>query len=508
MREHIQRVVEAATGKQAVTAALAGIAAVAGSFAAAGLTAAFAFTPVSSFVVHNTPAAIINTTLEIFGEYGQLVNMTFTLSVTVGLFAVAAGIALELGRTLLSDRFRAGRTAATGAFVWLLAVALTGAPLLSLGAALPAAGVVVLADRPWQDELSLKDGRRWPDRDRRRVLETSFGVIGFAGAAYIAGNYRTPSENLPQLDEVTDVDPAEPETLLEEAAEKSFDLSDSPDLVSEVGSFYTVDITSVAPRIDSDSWELDVTGAVGTPLTLSYDELTEMETEHRFSTLRCVGEELNSREMDNAVWTGVPASALSEQAGASGDHVAMRADDGYWNVIPREAFEQSYIVYGMNGTVLPREHGHPVRVLVPGHWGETNVKWLQEIEFLEEDDEGYWEERGWEGTGEVSAVTKVWTVTETDSGVLLGGHAYDGHDGVERVELSLDGGDTWTETEVTEPLSTGDTWRQWRYEVTEPGEHDVVVRMIDGNGDVQEREESSAFPDGATGWVSETITVG
>lgn len=506
MRAQIRRVVDATTGKQAVTAVLAGLAAVAGSFAVAGLTAAFAFTPVSSFVVHHTPAIIINTTLDTFGEYGQLINMTFTLFVTIGLFVAAAAIALELGRALV-PRFRAGRALAMGVFVWAVAVALTGAPLVSLGSALPAAGVVLLTYRPWQDELSLKENKRWPDRERRQVLETSFGVVGFAGAAYIAGSYRTPSEDLPRLDEVTGVGFSEPEMLLEEAAEKSFSLPDSPDLVTDIGDFYTIDIATVAPRIDADRWELDVTGQVGTPLTLSYDDLTEMETEHRFSTLRCVGEDLNDREMDNAVWTGVSASELSERVDATGDYVAMHADDGFWNVITREAFEQSFIVYGMNGHVLPREHGHPVRVVVPGHWGETNVKWLQEIEFLDENIDGYWEERGWDGTGEVSAVSKLWTVSETDEGVLLGGHAYDGHDGVQAVELSLDGGDTWDEAEVTEPLSVGDAWRQWRYEVTDPGEHEVVVRMVDGDGNLQEREESGSFPDGATGWVNETITV-
>jgi DMSO/TMAO reductase YedYZ molybdopterin-dependent catalytic subunit len=507
MRAKLRRVAELATSTHAVAAVFAGIAAVAGSFAAAGLTADFAFTPVSSVVVHYTPAVIINTTLAVFGEYGKYINMAFTLGATTALFVVTSAVTLAAGTLVDPDRLRGARIPMVAASTWGLAFFLTSAPLLSLGAGLPAAAVVLVVDRPWQDELSLRDTRRWPDRDRRKALQTGAGVIGFVGASYFVGNYRTPEDDFPELDVVSEPEVSEPEVLLDEADEKSFDLPDSPGLVSEIGSFYTVDIASVAPRIDADGWELDVTGAVDSPMTVSYDELTEMETEHRFSTLRCVGEDLNSREMDNAVWTGIPASDISEQAGASGNFVAMRADDDYWNVLPREVFEQAYIVYGMNGHVLPREHGHPVRVIVPGHWGETNVKWLQEIEFLEEDTDGYWEERGWEGTGEVCAVTKIWTTTDTENGVLLGGLAYDGTDGVDRVEISLDDGETWTETPVTDPLSTGDTWRQWRYEVTEPGEHDVVVRLVDRNGELQESEESESFPDGATGWVSDTITV-
>jgi DMSO/TMAO reductase YedYZ molybdopterin-dependent catalytic subunit len=507
MRAALRRLFELVTSRWAVTAVLAGMAAVAGSYAAAGLTEDFAFTPVSSVVVQYTPGVIINTTLDVFGNYGQYINMAFTLGVTTALFVGVSGGSLAVGRLVDPDRLRGARVPMVGLAAWGMAVFLTGAPLLSLGAGAPAAAVVVLVDRPWQDELSLKRGGRWPDEDRRAVLQTGAGVVGFAGASYVLGNYRTPQQEFPELDVVSGVGVSEPEALLDEAEAKSFDLPDSPDLVSRIGSFYTVDIATVAPRIDADGWALDVTGSVDSELTISYDELTDMDADHRFSTLRCVGEELNARKMDNAVWTGIPASRISEQAGASGNHVAMRADDDYWNVVPREVFEQAYIVYGMNGNVLPREHGHPVRVIVPGHWGETNVKWLQEIEFLDEDTQGYWEERGWDGTGEVCGVAKIWTTTETENGTLLGGLAHDGTDGVQAVEISLDGGNSWQETEITEQLSVGDSWRQWRYEVTEPGDHEVVVRMRDGNGDLQEREASDAFPDGATGWVSTSITV-
>jgi DMSO/TMAO reductase YedYZ molybdopterin-dependent catalytic subunit len=172
------------------------------------------------------------------------------------------------------------------------------------------------------------------------------------------------------------------------------------------------------------------------------------------------------------------------------------------------AFEQSYVVYGMNGTELPRDHGHPVRVIVPGHWGEVNVKWLDRIEFTDEDVEGYWEERGWEGTGEVSAVAKLWTVEQQADGVLLGGQTYDGLDGVSAVEVSLDGGDTWQDAELSERLSVGDAWRQWQYEArVDPGEYDVLVRAIDDDGETQQREPTDAFPDGATGWVQQTVSV-
>lgn len=502
MRAALRRGLRAATDKGPVVALLGGIAAVAGSYAAAGYTGSFVFTPMSEFVVQYTPGVIINTTLAVFGDLGQYINLSFALALTVGLFALVTGLGLGLGSRI------GGPASGAAALVYLVAVALTGVPLLSLGAAIPAGGVVVLSTRPWErpDTVEAKRKRRWPDSDRRNVLQTGFGVAGFAGAAYLTGSYRTPELELSEV-QTQNADSTASE-LVEEARTKAFDLPGSPALLSEPGDFYTVDIATVPPRVDTDSWTLQVEGEVDEELSISYDELTEMPAENRFSTLRCVGENLNAKKMDNAVWTGVPATELIDRAGADSEFVVMHAHDDFHNTIPMAAFEQSYIVYGMNGSELPTEHGHPVRVIVPGHWGEVNVKWLDRIEFSDEDVDGYWEERGWEGTGEVSAVAKLWAIEQQDNGVLLGGHAYDGHDGVAAVEISLDGGESWADAELTERLSVGDGWRQWRYEAAvEPGEYDVVVRAIDDDGETQQREPTDAFPDGATGWVSETVTV-
>jgi len=502
MRERLRHGLRAATSKPPVVAALAGIAAVAGSYAVAGYTAAFAFTPISEFVVQYTPGAIVNTTLAVFGDLGQYINLSFALLVTVGLFTLATALGMGLGKLTI------GRASGAAGVVYLVTVGLTGAELLSLGSALPAGAVVVLATRPWEREETVeqKRKRRWPDNDRRQVLQTGFGVAGFAGAAYLTGNYRTPDLEVAELDGQNTENDAD--ALIEEAATKSFDLPGSPDLLSDPDEFYNVDIATVPPRVDRSDWTLQVEGAVEEELSISYERLQELPAEHRFSTLRCVGEDLNASKMDNAVWTGVPATELIDRAGADSEFVVMHAHDDFYNTIPMAAFEQSYVVYGMNGTELPRDHGHPVRVIVPGHWGEVNVKWLDRIEFTDEDVEGYWEERGWEGTGEVSAVAKLWTVEQQAEGVLLGGHAYDGHDGVSAVEVSLDGGDTWQDAELSERLSVGDGWRQWRYEATvDSGEYDVLVRAIDDDGETQQREPTDAFPDGATGWVQQAVSV-
>jgi hypothetical protein len=147
-----------------------------------------------------------------------------------------------------------------------------------------------------------------------------------------------------------------------------------------------------------------------------------------------------------------------------------------------------------------------VRVLIPGHWGETNVKWLDEIELLGEEMDGYWEQRGWHGTGPVNTVAKLWSESRLDDGAVeVAGHAYAGTRGIERVEVSTDGGESWRDADLSDPLPGDDVWRQWRHEFETDGVHDVVVRATDGEGTRQSQERSESFPSGATGWVSETV---
>jgi hypothetical protein len=233
-----------------------------------------------------------------------------------------------------------------------------------------------------------------------------------------------------------------------------------------------------------------------------------MPTERRFVTLRCVGEDLNGHKLDTAVWTGTPIEPLLEEVDPGGECgcAMVRAEDDYFVQFPVEALEDGFLAWGMNGQSLPQSHGYPVRVLIPGHWGETNVKWLSEIELLEEEMDGYWEERGWHGTGPVNTVAKLWSDTTLENGNMeLAGHAYAGTRGIERVEVSTNGGNTWTDAELSEPLPGEDVWRQWRHEFEPDESHDVVVRAIDGEGALQPQEESGSFPSGASGWVSKTV---
>ncbi|WP_158058493.1 molybdopterin-dependent oxidoreductase [Halorussus halophilus] len=492
------------TRAEVATSAAAGVAGVAGSFAAAGRTPAFVAAPLASALVNAAPGEVTTAVVQNLGEFGHTLALTVALVLSVGVFA-----AIALGATRVGSRSEVPYTAvlAAGLGGWLFALAVARAPETALWSAVPVGGVVAVAER------GFAVGRRRPvSRTRRQTLAAVGALAGFLGVAGYRGRNITGAEPGP-ISDVTDAETqSEAEQLLGLAAERSLDVPELAPLVTEIGGFYEVDINGVNPNLSDGRWELSVTGAVEESFSLDYAELTEMveSIEHRFVTLRCVGEGLNGKKMDTALWTGVPVSRLLERAGvpeSSTCCVMLRAADGYYEEFPLAALEDGFLAFGMNGRRLPRAHGYPVRALVPGHWGEINVKWLTEIEVLKEEQEGYWEKRGWHGTGPVETVAKLHTVEKLDDGkIRLGGHAYAGTRGIQRVEISTDGQATWQDATLSEPLPGEDVWRQWTYEwQAEPGEHEVVVRATDGTGTLQPESFSQPYPSGPTGWVSRTV---
>jgi DMSO/TMAO reductase YedYZ molybdopterin-dependent catalytic subunit len=108
------------------------------------------------------------------------------------------------------------------------------------------------------------------------------------------------------------------------------------------------------PRVPSQ-----VTGAVDEPLRYAYADVVGPEPENRFVSLRCVGESLNGRKLDNALWTGRPIMDFVEPAGVDeGCCVMLRAADGFYEEFPRSALADGFLAYGMNGEVRPRAHGY------------------------------------------------------------------------------------------------------------------------------------------------------
>lgn len=496
-------------------AALAGMGGVAGSFLAVGFTDAFVGAAVGRRLLGVFPDVVFAvgvTSLE--GLARPLLLASATLLVAIVLAALTV-VAIRLG-----VRTGAPRLAAVGgtALVQATSVGLAAGNLPSAAGAGAVGGVVVA--------VAVVSGTigRIPSTDaarstaNRRGLLRSAGVL--AGAVGIGGLLETrrdeaDSTREPARDPQDGVDDPVVLELLDRAERRSFDFPEVDPLVSR--GFYKVDINLTDdPDVAPDGWSLLVDGAVEQPTTLTYGEVTARSTEYRFVTLRCVSDELNGYLIDTALWTGTPLAPILEEVGVGDDCcVRLEAADGYYHAFPLEALRRGFLAWEMNGKPLPRAHGAPVRVLIPGHWGEVNVKWLTRIEVREEPATGYWEERGWHGSGPVETVAKLHHRERDGDRVLVGGHAYAGTRGVGRVEISTDGGRTWTDAELSEPLPGGDpestddramdAWRMWKHEYERGDEHEVVVRVRERDGTVQPKTESEAFPSGATGWVRETV---
>ena len=497
--------------RETLLAAAAGAAAIAGSYLVAGWTPSFVVRPVDQTVVNLTPGPIVTATIETLGEAGHLIHIALAFAIAVGLFGAVAFAGLRLAAR--TDR-RAVGAAVAGGGSWLLAAGLTGVSTGALGAALPAAAVVGIGWLPSSaapsggDTDAVRDAPAVVDAVRRRTLGVVAGALGFVAATAV-GRRALASEDEP-LPDAPRSEGAAARLRELDSASLAVESDGLQGMVTPIGEFYNVDIAEFDPEVAAEEWSLTFTGETGSERTVDFDELIERPAEDRAVTLRCVGEDQNGRRIGNAVWTGTPIRPLLESVDPQGDcNCAMlRGEDGYYVEFPVDVLAEGFLAWGMNGRELPTSHGHPVRVLIPGHWGETNVKWLSEIELLNVEDDGYWEERGWEGTGEVTTVAKLWDegITELGDGrIELAGHAYAGTPGVERVEVSTDGGDSWTDAELSDPLPDADVWRQWRHVFEADGQHEVVVRAVDGEGTRQTREESGPVPSGASGWVRRTV---
>ena len=521
-------------------AVAAGVAGLLGSYAAVGFAPGFVVAPIESTLSRVMPGFLITFAITVLGDLGQQLNLLMAGTIVVVLYAQSVLVTISAGRALDN---RLVPLLGGPAIVWAVTAVLTGQPITSLGAAVGAGVVVAVTDLSRSGERFV--GQHDP-KGRRRVVTAIGAALGASALGYAIGRdsqsftggdsaaggsggseSQGGSDNdRPRGDPAiygnVEVPEFDVDNQLAAAEERTFSFGEMDPLVSE--KFFNVSYSSVSPTPDAAEWSLTVTGEVEQQLSYDYADLREMDFEHRFISLRCVGESLNGHKMDNAVWSGVPIAPLIEDAQPNSECncVMLRAADDYYEEFPLEALETGMLALGMNGEPLPRSHGAPVRALIPGHWGEINVKWLTEIEFLEREQDGYWEKKGWHGTGPVNTVAKIHATDRTEDGLLqVGGHTYAGTRGIDTVEVSVDGGDTWTEAELTErlPGATGavadppefaqDAWRQWKYVYDPPdGTHDVVARATDGTGQRQPKDETGAYPSGPTGWVRKTIDPG
>ena len=285
------------------------------------------------------------------------------------------------------------------------------------------------------------------------------------------------------------------------------------------------------PAIDPATWRLEIGGDVERPMSLSLEDLRGRPSVTRAVTMECAGNgraRLSPRPVSQpwlveavgtAEWTGTPLAPLLEEAGlreGALEVVFTGLDRGVEGGIEQRyarsltledaLADDVLLAYGIGGEPLPAQHGFPLRLVVPGWYGMTNVKWLGRIDAVAEPFTGYQQAEGYrlktsaEDRGE--PVTRMMPralmippgvpdfMTRERfvplDGCVLEGRAWSGWAPIERVEVSVDGGARWEPAELG-PEPSANAWRWWsfRWGPAEEGTHELACRARDAAGNEQ-----------------------
>jgi DMSO/TMAO reductase YedYZ molybdopterin-dependent catalytic subunit len=320
--------------------------------------------------------------------------------------------------------------------------------------------------------------------------------------------------------------------------------------VTPVGLHYLL-IHYDVPDVEPETWRLTVSG--GRELELSLEELRARPAAEVTVTMECAGNgraRLDPRPVSQpwlleavgtARWRGTPLRPLLEEAGI-GNAVEVLCtgldrgveggeEQAFQRALPLEEAlrDEVLLAYEMNGVPLPPQHGFPLRLVVPGWYGMTNVKWLERIQLVDtpfggfhntwayrlrqaEDEEGVPLNRMQPRSlmappGIPEFMTRQRNVAARE--VLLEGRAWSGLAPIEAVEVSADGGESWSAAEL-EPEGEPWAWRGWSYRWNaEPGDHVLCCRARDAAGNEQPREPAwnlGGYANNAVQTVPVTVT--
>jgi DMSO/TMAO reductase YedYZ molybdopterin-dependent catalytic subunit len=284
------------------------------------------------------------------------------------------------------------------------------------------------------------------------------------------------------------------------------------------------------PAVDANEWTLEIGGLVDKPVRLTLEDVQKRPAVTMPVTMECAGngralmeprplsQPWHTEAIGTAEWTGTPLRPLLEEAGLSegADEILFTGlDKGVQGDIVQEyqrslsideaKREEVLLVYAMNGRPLEPQHGYPLRLIVPGWYGMTSVKWLSRIDAIRGSFEGYQMLGSYRYTQVIDDVGEPVTLqnvralmippgipdffTRTrlvDAGpVRLSGRAWAGRLAVAGVEVSTDGGKKWAQAELGKPVGKY-AWCEWTYDwQATPGTHILSVRASDSAGNVQ-----------------------
>ncbi|WIG61102.1 MAG: hypothetical protein OJF49_003850 [Ktedonobacterales bacterium] len=281
--------------------------------------------------------------------------------------------------------------------------------------------------------------------------------------------------------------------------------------------FYVVSKNVLDPVVSADRWQLEVTGLVRRSKVWSYDQIRRLASETRAITLECISNEVGGHLLSTAVWRGVALATLLAEAGGalpSGKYVIFRSVDGYATSLPlADLLEaRTLLAWEMNGQELPARHGFPLRAVVPGRYGEQSAKWLTQIEIADHEFKGFYQSQGW-SAAQLETLSRIDAPVRNSrlpvGPVPVTGVAFAGIRGIQRVEVSADGGATWHTATLMPPLSD-QSWVfwNWTWQPTTSGSYTLVVRATDGTGVTQTPAQRGTVPNGATGWQRVKVQIG
>ena len=303
--------------------------------------------------------------------------------------------------------------------------------------------------------------------------------------------------------------------------------------VTPVGLHYLLTHYDI-PDVDAESWRLEVDGLVERRLSLSLDDLRARPAVEMAVTMECAGNGRAHVEphvvsqpwlleaLGTACWRGAPVAGLLEDVGVRDSAVEVlftgldRGVEGgeeqaYARSLPlAEVLSgDALLAYEVNGVPLPPQHGFPLRLVVPGWYGMTSVKWLARISVLDEPFDGYQMQQSYRrrqhedesgepitrmaprslmippGIPEFMSRSRVVPVGPCE----LRGRAWTGESEITAVDVSTDGGATWHEAELDDDALGRWAWRSWRFKwEAELGDHELCCRARDGAGNVQPLE--------------------
>jgi DMSO/TMAO reductase YedYZ molybdopterin-dependent catalytic subunit len=168
----------------------------------------------------------------------------------------------------------------------------------------------------------------------------------------------------------------------------------------DVGTDWPVLTAEVAPVVDTSRWTMSVDGLVSTPRRWTWDEMHALPQSTYAGPIHCV----TTWSKFDTTFAGVSVDVLLEASGPRPEatHVLATSTTGYTTNLPVDHVRggQAWVVWSFDGRPLARDHGGPVRLLVPHLYFWKSAKWVTKLTLLDHDQRGFWERNGYHDLGD------------------------------------------------------------------------------------------------------------